>query len=139
VIGGKHVLTSTWFSWDLSVGRSSETDRGYGTASFGSSLNTSSCQFDPSLTTNSFEPQWSPACFTEAYNSANLSLSNMQINLGQSAQVNLQAAAAIAKRYHIGAHLSTIEIGGKFRTARKYDETYTDSLPPNSPVPFTQF
>lgn len=139
VIGGKHVLTTTWFSWDLSVGRSHETDRGYGTANFGSSLSTSSCQFAPSLTTNSFEPQWSPSCFTEAYNPANLSLSNIRISLGQSAQVNLQAAGSMAKRYHIGSHLSTIEIGGKFRNAHKYDDTYTDRLTPNVPVPFTTF
>jgi TonB-dependent receptor len=139
MIGGKHVLTTTWFSWELSVGRSHETDRGYGTATFGSSLNTSSCQFDPSLTTNSFEPQWSPACFSEAYNPANLSLNNIQSQLGQSAQVNLQVGGSMAKRYHIGSHLSTIEIGGKFRNAHKYDDTYTDSLTPNVPVPFTTF
>jgi TonB-dependent receptor len=139
LIGGKHVLTTTWFSWDLSVGRSHETDRGYGTASFGSSLSNSACQFDPALTTNSFEPQWSPACFTEAYNPANLSLKNIQNQLGQSAQVNLQAAASMAKRFHIGSHLSTIEIGGKFRNAHKYDDTYTDSLTPNVPVPFSTF
>jgi TonB-dependent receptor len=139
VIGGKHVFTTTWFSWDLSAGRSHETDRGYGTANFGSSLDTSSCQFAPSLTTNSFEPQWSPSCFTEAYNPANLSLSNIRINLGQSAQVNLQAGGSVAKRYHIGSHLSTIEIGGKFRNAHKYDELYTDKLTPNVPVPFATF
>ncbi len=45
----------------------------------------------------------------------------------------------MAKRYHIGSHLSTIEIGGKFRNAHKYDDTYTDSLTPNVPVPFTTF
>ena len=139
LIGGKHVLTTTWFSWDLSVGRAHETDRGYGTASFGSSLSNSACQFDPGVTTNSFEPQWSPACFTEAYNPANLSLNNIQNQLGQSAQVNLQAAASMGKRFHIGSHLSTIEIGGKFRNAHKYDDTYTDSLTPNVPVPFSTF
>jgi TonB-dependent receptor len=139
VMGGKHVLTTTWFSWDFSVGRSHETDRGYGTANFGSSLSTSSCQFVPSLTTNNFEPQWSPACFTEAYDPANLSLSNIRSQLGQSAQVNLQAAGSIAKRYHIGSHLSTIEIGGKFRNAHKYDDTYIDRLTPNVPVPLTTF
>ncbi len=87
-IGGKHVLNNDVVFLG-SVGRSvlHETDRGYGTANFSSSLGASSCQFDPSLTTNSFEPQWSPACFTEAYNPANLSLSNIQSQLGQSAQV----------------------------------------------------
>jgi len=139
MIGGKHVLTTTWFSWDLSVGRAHETDRGYGTGNFSSNLSTSSCQFAPSLTTNSFEPQWSPACFTEAYNPANLTLRDISISLGQSAQVNLQAAASMAKRYHIGSHLSTIEVGGKFRNAHKYDATYSDDLTPNVPVPFTTF
>ena len=38
----------------------------------------------------------------------------------------------MAKRYHIGSHLSTIEIGGKFRNAHKYDDTYTDNLAPNA-------
>ena len=139
VIGGKHVFRTTWFSWNLSVGRAHETDRGYGTGNFSSNLSTSSCQFDPAITTNSFEPQWSPACFSEAYNPANLSLRDISINLGQSAQVNLQAGASMARQYHIGSHLSTIEIGGKFRNAHKYDDTYTDDLTPNVPVPFSTF
>jgi TonB-dependent receptor len=139
VIGGKHVLTTTWFSWDLSVGRSHETDFGYGTANFSNSLATSSCQFNPAATTDIYRPQWSTACFTEAYNPANFTLSNIRSNLGQSAQVNLQASASMAKRYHLGSHLSTIEIGGKFRNAHKFDDTYVDRLTPDSPVPFSTF
>ena len=139
VIGAKHDFQSMWFLWDVSVGRAHETDRGYGTASFSSNLTTSSCQFDPSATTDIYRPQWSSACFTEAYNPANLTLDHIQSNLGQSAQVNLQANAAMAKRFHIGSHLSTFEIGGKFRNAHKYDATYSDRLAPNIPVPLTQF
>ena len=139
VIGGKHVLTSTWISWNLSVGRSHASNLGYGTGTFASNLSTSSCQFDPALTTNSYEPQWSPSCFQEAYNPANLTLDHIRIDLGQSAQLNLQAGASIARQYHIGSHLSTIEIGGKFRNAHKYDDTYTDRLDPNTTVSFTTF
>ena len=138
-IGGKHVLTTTWYSWAVSAGRSHETDFGYGTATFSNSLATSSCQFDPAATTDIYRPQWSSACFTEAYNPANLSLDHIESDLGQSAQVNLQVSAAMAKRYHLGSHLSTIEIGGKFRNAHKYDEFYKDKLAPNTPVPFSTF
>ncbi|HEV2171916.1 MAG TPA: TonB-dependent receptor, partial [Nitrospira sp.] len=139
VIGAKHDLQSTWILWDVSAGRSHLTNVAAGQANFASNLTTSSCQFDPSLTTNSFQPQWSSSCFAEAYNPANLTLNDIQVNLGESAQVNLQANAAIGRRFHIGSHLSTFEFGGKFRSAHKFDDTYTNDLTPNNPAPFSQF
>jgi TonB-dependent receptor len=134
VLGGKHVLATTWYSWDVSVSRSSQVGQvGNNNASFGanSNLSSSNCQ---SSTTNLYIPQWSPACFTEAYNPANLSLNDININQGMTAQLNLQAAGAMAKRYHLGSHLSTIEIGGKFRSAHKFDNEYQLDWAPNSGV-----
>lgn len=132
LLGGKHVLSTTWYAWDISASRSSQEGQvGDRTASFGSNLPTSNCQFDLANTTNIYNPQWTPACFTEAYtNQSTMPLTKMEINHGLTAQVNLQFAGAMAKRYHIGSHLSSIEIGGKFRNAHKFANTSTDTFEP---------
>ena len=139
LVGGRHVLTSTWFSWDVSASRSYLDNILPGTAGFDSTLDSSNCQFDPSATTNIYRPQWTPACFSEAYDPNSMSLSDVSIDHGQSAQVNLQATGAMGKRYHLGSHLATIEIGGKFRNAHKYDNSYNIDYTPNNSILLSQF
>jgi TonB-dependent receptor len=145
LLGGKHVLTTTWFAWDASVARSSQKGQvGDRTASFNADgLATSNCQYDLANTKSLYLPQWTPACFTEAYtNQSNFPLHRMQVNHGLTAQLNLQGSAAGAKRYHLGSHLSTIEIGGKFRNAHKFANTSTDSFSPSgtgAPLLLSQF
>jgi TonB-dependent receptor len=99
LLGGKHVLSTTWFAWDASVSRSSQVGQvGNNNANFAATgLTTSNCQSLPS-TTNIYVPQWSPACFTEAYNPANFTLSDVTINKGMTAQLNLQFNGAFVKR-----------------------------------------
>lgn len=134
MLGGRHVQATTWFSWDLSASRSFYGNAPYSTAVFNSTLTTSACQYDPAATKNQYLPQWSAACFTEGYNPANLALNNINRSLGHSAQLNLQAAGAGAKRYHLGSHLATIEIGGSFRNVHKFADTYRLTLVPNGTV-----
>jgi len=124
LLGGKHVLNTSWYAWDVSASRGRSVDNGYGQANFSSTLASSSCQFSPSTTTNVYLPQWNAACFTEAYNPATMVVNNIRINYGGAAQLNLQATGAMAKRYHLGSHLSTIEFGGKFRNNHKFDNSY---------------
>jgi TonB-dependent receptor len=141
LLGGRHVLATTWYTWDLSVSRSSQVGQvGNNNASFAATnLSTSNCQNTPS-TTNIYVPQWSPACFTEAYNASNYTLSDVSVNKGMTAQLNLQATGAMAKRYHIGSRLATIEIGGKFRNAHKFDNEYVLDWAPNAAnISMTQF
>jgi TonB-dependent receptor len=129
VLGGKHDLASTWFSWDVSGSFASENDDGYGGGSFGvptRSTYTSPCTYDPVATGNSLRPRWSAACYTEAFNTSLFYLNDVNISRGKTAQVNLQIAGAMGKRYHIGSHLATFEFGGKFRNAHKYDHSYSD-------------
>ena len=145
LLGGKHVLTTTWFTWDISAARASQVGQvGDKTASFNADgLATSSCQYDPANTTSRYLPQWTPACFTEAYtNQTNFPLHRMQTNHGLTAQLNIQGTAAAAKRYHLGSHLSTIEIGGKFRNNHKFADTFTDNYFPSgvgTPLLLSQF
>ncbi|HYL87112.1 MAG TPA: TonB-dependent receptor [Candidatus Angelobacter sp.] len=141
VLGGKHVLTTTWYAWDISVSRSSQVGQvGNNNAGFSATnLSTSNCQNIPS-TTNIYIPQWSPACFTEAYNPSNYTLNDVAVNKGMTAQLNLQATGAMAKRYHLGSRLATIEIGGKFRNAHKFDNEYVLDWAPNAAdISMTQF
>jgi TonB-dependent receptor len=139
LIGGKHVLSTTWYAWDVSASRSYLDNILPGTARFDSTLDSSNCQFDPANTKSKFRPQFTPACFTEAYDPTTMALSDVQVNHGQSAQVNLQVTAAMAKRYHLGSHLATIEFGGKFRNEHKYDNSYSVDFTPNNTVLLSQF
>jgi len=139
MLGGTHVLTTSWYSWDLSASRSFYGNSSYSTAVYSSALSSSGCQYDPANTKNMYLPQWNAECYTEAYNPSNLVLNNINRSLGHSAQVNLQAAGAAAKRYHIGSRSAIIEIGGKFRNEHKFADTYTLTLTPNGTIPLSTF
>jgi TonB-dependent receptor len=140
LVGGKHVLTSTWIAWDASVSRSEELKSGGNEgADWASNDTNSTCQFSPTLTVRKYIPQWTPNCFAEAYQPANYSLTDITTSYGKSPQLNLQFAGAVGKRYHIGSHLSTIEIGGKFRNAHKFDDSYSPVYNPNGSVSMLPF
>ena len=143
VMGGKHVRTSTWYAWDVSVSRSRQLGENDPTATFQSNLASSSCTFDPGATTALFRPQWSPVCYTEAHNPANFSLSDINgAAVGKTAQLNLQFTGAMAKNYHIGSRLATVEFGGRFRNEHKFDDSFTPDFSVPSGVvllPMSQF
>ena len=133
LLGGKHVLSTTWYAWDVSASRSRQIGQvGDRTASFASGLASSSCQYDLANTTSLYLPQWTPSCFTEAYQQqSDFPLTRMQVNNGLTAQLNLQGTGAMAKRYHLGSRLATIEFGGKFRNGHKFANTSTDDYDPS--------
>jgi TonB-dependent receptor len=139
MLGGTHVLTTSWYSWDLSASRSFYGNSPYSTAVYNSTLSSSACQYDPSNTANVYLPRWTAACYTEAYNPSNLVLNNINRGLGHSAQLNLQATGATAKRYHIGSRPAIVEIGGKFRNEHKFADTYVLTLTPNGSIPLSTF
>jgi TonB-dependent receptor len=147
VLGGKHVFATSWFSWDVSVSRSEQLKSGgdegvdFAVNSTYNNLypNGSTCQFSPSLTTHVYVPQWTPSCFTEAYSPANYDLVDINTSVGKSPQLNLQFTGAYAKQYHVGSHLSTFEIGGKFRNAHKFDDSYSPDYTANGSFPMTMF
>jgi TonB-dependent receptor len=139
LLGGKHEFTSSWLAWDVSGSRSYLENVQPGTASFGSTLASSNCEFDPAATKSIYRPQFTPACFTEAYDPTMMQLSDVQIDHGQSAQVNFQVTGAYARRYHVGGHLSTIEVGGRFRNAHKYDNTFSIDYTSNNDILLNQF
>ena len=77
-------------------------------------------------------PQFTPACFREAYNPANLQLNQIQDSAhGKAAQLNLEGTVSVAKNYHIGSHTSTFETGFYIRNAHKFDDSYEIDCTPN--------
>ena len=133
VAGGKHVLTTSWFAWDVSASRARQLERGDPQANFGvtSTFGASTCQFLNAA--DVYNPAWSQSCFTEISNPSNFQLNNFDLfGHGLSAQLNLQGTGAAAKRYHIGSRLATIEVGGKFRNAHKFDDSFTTNVAPNA-------
>src|SRR5262249_24363343 len=115
LVGGKHTLSKSWITWDVSASRSRQLGENDPTAKFRSNLASSNCTFDPTATTHIYLPQWSAACYTEAHDPTTMSLDSIDgAAFGRTAQLNLQFTGAYARNYHLGSHLSTIEIGGKF-------------------------
>src|SRR6267154_1942006 len=98
LIGGKHVQTSTWFSWDAAVSRSRIVNNAAGQANFDSTLASSNCQYDPAATADIYRPQWTPACYAEASDPSTLALNRTQVGHGISAQLNLPPTSMLARR-----------------------------------------
>lgn len=139
VLGGSHVLTTTWYTWEISASRSFYGNSPYSTAVFSNNLSTSNCQYNPSATINVYLPRFNSACFAEAYNPSNLALSNINRDLGHSAQLNLGIAGSGAKRYTIGSRSAVIEYGGKFRNVNKFADTYVVNYNPITSIPLNTF
>jgi TonB-dependent receptor len=139
-IGGKHVFSSSWLSWDLSVARSRELGAaGNPGATFkpvpGSALsNLGTCVNLPSA--NFHLPQWDPSCFgSPTYDPTQYNITEFDGTSGETSQVNLQGAISYARDYHLGSHFSTFEFGFKVRNAHKgqdaYSPTYDQQFLPN--------
>src|SRR5256885_1274313 len=139
IAGGKHVFATRWFAWDISGGRSRQIENGSPSASFGSTLDSSACQFDPAATKSIYRPQWTQTCYDEAYDPTTMELSKIRGSHGLTAQVNLQLTGAVGQRYQIGNHSATIEVGGKFRNAYKFDDSVGTEIDPNGTVLLSQF
>lgn len=139
ILGGSHVLSTTWYTWELSAARSFYGNSPYSTASFGNTLGASTCQYNPSATTNVYLPRFSQSCYTEGYNPANLSLNDINRNLGHSAQLNLGVAGSGAKRYKLGSISAIFEYGGKFRNENKFADTYVVDYTPTINIPLSTF
>ncbi|HMF93475.1 MAG TPA: TonB-dependent receptor [Vicinamibacterales bacterium] len=144
---GRHTLASNWLSWDLSFARSRMLQSGgNGGSKFKWNGPDTNCAYDPSATTDPYVPQFSASCYTPGATNtediANYKLTNWSpASVGESAQRNVQAAGTFGHLYHAGDHSGTLEFGGKFRDAHKYDDSYTTTytVARNVTIPIAQF
>lgn len=129
----------TWYTWEVNVGRASYGDVPYETASFNTSLTSSNCHYDAGATRDKYLPQWTPACYSEAYDTSSYTLDHLSRSLGTAAQLNLGIGGSGAIRYHFGNRSAVVEYGGKFRNEHKYADTYNQTITPNGSIPMTAF
>ncbi len=151
-IGGNHNYTSSWFTWGSAVSRSRELNSGgnpkvtYNPASALKKWASANCNYVGGLNGNPYLPQWTPACMTPNANGADniFSLANYTMNqyvttTGQSVQLNLQEWASGGINYHAGKHSATLEFGGEFRNAHKFQNAYTPTYDAGGGIGAAQF
>jgi TonB-dependent receptor len=128
---GRHTFGDNWLNWDVSFARSRMLQSGgNGGSKFKWNSDDTNCFYDSQATTDPHLPQFSASCYapgaTNVEDIRNYRLSNWSpASVGESAQRNIQAAAAYGKAYHWGDRFGTLEFGGKIRDAHKYDNSYT--------------
>lgn len=143
LLGGNHSFSSSWVNWELGFARSEmlhPINGGEAIAIFNYTGATSNCQYAPSLNKSNYRPQFSAACYTEAYNPNTMALSLIaHSDHGLTAQVNLQGSVSAAKNYKLGSHFGTFEIGAKVRNSHKFDNSYELDYAPNETLTAAQF
>ena len=142
-VGGLHTTNKWLFNWRLASSLSRQLNPingGEAIATFNYAASTSNCQYDPAATKNAYEPQFSPACFTEVYNPANLLLSTISdTKHGRAEQLNLEGMGSVAKSYHLGSHLGIFEFGANLRNGHKFDDSYEYDYTATAALPATMF
>jgi TonB-dependent receptor len=140
-LGGNHTFNNKWAIWGISVSRSRELDAGgnpgmdfkpNGTLKSWTSAN---CNYAGLQNGNPFLPQWSAPCMTpnttdqadNIYNLSNYNADQYTTSTGQAVQLNLQPWGSLGINYHLGKHASTLELGGEFRSAHKFQNAFTPS------------
>src|SRR5262245_23541427 len=119
---------------------------GNGGASFKWNGGDTNCEDDPAATGDPNKPMFSSGCFaagsSDAEDIANYKLAKWNpASVGESAQLNLQAAASYGITYHAGDRLGTLEFGGKIRNGHKYNNSYTTTYTPvkSATIPVAAF
>jgi len=122
--GGRRDFGAAWLIWEFSVSRSSSEDHGYSSADFApvdpnSPLN--NIPFAVNLSQPMY-PRFIPQNGVNIYDTTQYFLTDLDIGKSYSPQVNINGAASFAKQYHLGGRYGTFEVGGKLRTAHKFEE-----------------
>jgi len=122
-VGGKHVLSPKWLLiWDAAVSRSSETNEGYLTVNFNPTSSLSNLQYAINLNDHHV-PSFIAQNGVNPYDLSQYSLNQFDSDHSYSPQINLEGAVAATRNYNWNGHFGTLEFGGKFRNAHKFQDT----------------
>jgi TonB-dependent receptor len=143
LLGGNASSDKGYLSYGLSVSRSQNINPingGESITAFSYIGPNSDCHYSPGTTKSIYRPQFTSACFTDAYNPDNFALSTVgRAAHGKASQLNLQGQASGGKIFHRGSTFNTLEAGVKVRNAHKFDNSYQTNLAPLGTVLMTQF
>ena len=122
-VGGKHLMSASWLTWDVAAARAFESSSaGNPKADFSWIGPTLNCGFSPAAQTNVYTPQFGSNCTgagSPLQNAANWGLLDLTTSSGSASQVNWSGAASVGLIDHWGSHAGTFEFGAKFRNAHK--------------------
>lgn len=117
-VGGKHELSPKWLLvWEAAVSRSASQDHGYSTAQF-SNPNVYNFNIVPS---DHHLPHLFDAGGANIFDLSQYQLNSFDVGRNYSPQLNLEGAATLSKNYNWAGHFGTLEFGGKFRNAHKFE------------------
>ena len=156
-IGGKHLFTSSFLNWEISVARSRQlAAAGDPQANFTYDANGTynitdptkpidqlaafafnNCAYNAGQSPSKYRPVWNRACTapdSPVYTPSNYTLTELDTTGGQTTQINLQGGGDYAINYHAGSHFSTFQFGGKFRNQHKGQLTVAPALTGSGPT-----
>jgi TonB-dependent receptor len=126
--GGKHVLSKSWLSYDLSISRSTEGDKGYSQADFAPTNSSPLATIPYTLDwTNPHTPKLIPASGINIFDTKQYYMADINVSHNFAAQLNLQGAIAAAHTYSVGGHFGIFELGFKIRNAHKFEDAAQDN------------
>jgi len=142
--GGKHVLSKSWLSYDVSISRSTEGDKGYSTADFAPADNSPLAAIPFTLDwKNPHTPKLVPQSGFNLFDTTQYYMTDINVSHNFAAQLNLQGGIAAAHTYSLGGHFGIFELGFKIRNAHKFQDAaqdnYNTSFDPASSSPDPAF
>ena len=133
------MLSSSWLAWDAAGSRSADTNVSPGQSNFKSTLDTSNCQYDPAATTKRVSAAIHFRLLHRGLRSSHHEAEPDHQRSRTQPAGELDVRCVGGQGLPPGLASSAIEIGGKFRRAHKYDDSYSDRLDPLVSIPMTQF
>jgi TonB-dependent receptor len=140
--GGKHVFSSSWLAWDVSVSNGRENGAAGNPGVTFKYSGSATCYYDPSATTNPYKPQFNAACTAPGspiFDPTQYYMSEFDTSSGPTDEVNLQGSASFGKNYRWGSHAGTIEFGAKIRNAHDYQNAIAGVWDPNGTLLMSDF
>jgi TonB-dependent receptor len=145
-VGGKHELSPKWLLvWDAAVSRSSETNEGYLSINFnGSGPAFQDASGNPLLQyainlNDHHVPNFTAQNGVNLFDLSQYSLNQFDIDHSYSPQINLEGGFSAARNYNWKGHFGTLEFGGKFRNAHKFQDTIDPVYTPNNTLLASNF
>ena len=113
--GARHDLSSTLITYEFAVSRSHQYG-GFPTTNFRSGP--SGIQFNVD-TTDPYRPRYVVVGKTPIFDPTQYVMTQQEFINAHTAELSLQGAASLARRYAVGSHLGTFEMGFKLRNSDK--------------------
>jgi TonB-dependent receptor len=113
--GARHDLTSTLINYEFAVSRSHQYG-GFPTTYFNSGP--TGITFNMNLT-DPLRPKYDVVGNNPTFDATQYFISQQEFINSHTAELSLQGAASVARRYTVGSHLGTFELGFKLRNSKK--------------------